>query len=456
MNPHHRILITAAAILDGEGRYAAPGAVLVEGDVIQAAGTPQDVGRVDDAQTLCLPDAVVIPPLVNVHCHLDLSHIGPVPYDPDGGFVNWVKLVRQRRASTDPDIAAAVARGVQLARAGGTALIGDIAGNRSLAPLRALRDAGLGGVSYLEVFGIGARQSAAAAMLRQLATAEPPLKDGVAFGVQPHAPYSCGLEVYQTAAALNMPMATHLAETVEEIQFTRTGDGPLAAMLKQIGVWDESITVSGMHPIDHLASVLAQRPCVAAHLNYVDERHIEQLAAWPITVAYCPRASAYFRHPHSHSPSDSPDSLARQSRHCAPNLEADATGSHHRYRDMLRAGINVALGTDSLLCLETPDRISVLDDARLLYRRDGADPITLLRMATINGARALGFDPQLVTLAPGPVAGLLALPIDPHDAADPLQQIFQRDDAPRWVIGPFRAQDNWHQLPCNGNGVCTR
>ena len=50
------------------------------------------------------------------------------------------------------------------------------------------------------------------------------------------------------------------------------------------------------------------------------------LAASNITVAYCPRASHYFGH------------------------------TNHRWKEMLDAGINVALGTDSLLCLDTPDQ----------------------------------------------------------------------------------------------------
>ncbi|MEE8509310.1 MAG: hypothetical protein V3T07_09620, partial [Myxococcota bacterium] len=98
--------------------------------------------------------------------------------------------------------------------------------------------------------------------------------------------------------------------------------------------------------------------------------------------------------------------------------------------------VNVALGTDGLICLDTPDRISVLDEMRLLYRRDGTDPAVLLRMGTVAGAVGLGFDPALVTLAPGPTAGLLALPIDRGRDVDPLCQIMERDDPPQWVLGP--------------------
>jgi cytosine/adenosine deaminase-related metal-dependent hydrolase len=240
---------------------------------------------------------------------------------------------------------------------------------------------------------------------------------GVRLGLPPHAPYSCGPDVYRFAAASGLPVATHLAETLEELRFVANADGPLANLLRSIGVWDETITALGGHPIDALADALAAAPFVLAHLNYIEPRHIDRLAQWSIAVAYCPRASAYFGHPH-------------------PGTAEFPNTTPHRYRDMLAAGINVALGTDSIVCLNTPDRISVLDEMRLLHERDDADARTLLRMATTNGARALGFDPDLVTFAPGTTAGVLALPIDPASSVDPLTQALRSDAAPTWLTGP--------------------
>ena len=111
--------------------------------------------------------------------------------------------------------------------------------------------------------------------------------------------------------------------------------------------------------------------------------------------------------------------------------------------DMIAAGVNVALGTDSFVCLDTPDRISVLDEMRLLHRRDGTDPATLLRMATINGARALGFDEHAFCFAPGCTAGVLAVSTDKRAGSpgEALRSVLQRSDAPQWVVGPIPAGD---------------
>ena len=403
-------IIRASAIADGRGSCA-PGAILLREGRIVAAGSPASIGEHRDCSVLDLPNAVVLPALVNAHCHLDLSHIGPVKFD--GDFSRWADSVRQLRPNEAGRIDEAVRLGARLSRAGGTAIVGDIAGARSLRPIAAQREAGLPGVNFIEVFGLGKRQADAAAFMQRVVADIPAWSSGVALGLQPHAPYSCGLDVYRAAAGMGCRLATHLAETPEELAFVADADGPLAQMIKRIGVWDDTISGSGLHPVDHLAAVLGQTPFVAAHANYIEIRHIEMMAGWPISIAYCPRASAYFGH------------------------------SGHRYREMLSAGINVALGTDSILCLDTPNRLSVLDDMRLLHRRDGADPVMLVRMGTINGAKALGFDSEVVALSPGHCAGLIAVTIDPGSATDPLRQVMLSDEAPRWIFGPTLPDDAW-------------
>jgi 5-methylthioadenosine/S-adenosylhomocysteine deaminase len=107
---------------------------------------------------------------------------------------------------------------------------------------------------------------------------------------------------------------------------------------------------------------------------------------------------------------------------------------------MMDHGVNVALGTDSILCLDTPDRLSVLDDMRFLYQRDGTDPRQLLAMGTVAGARALGVDPALVALAPGPSAGVIAVDVggarEPAGSDAALRDVMRSREAPQWVVGP--------------------
>lgn len=400
MNTTRRHII-AATVADGTGLIASPGAVLLEGDCVVAAGDVAAIGPVADAERIELPSSVVTPGLVNAHAHLDLTHIGPVAYGSD--FSEWLAgILAARNAITEDGIGDSVLQGADLARAGGTVLVGDIAGMWSLQPLHALRRSGLAGVSYLEVFGIGRAQAGSASRMAAILEGVAREESGVVLGISPHAPYTCGMDLYIAAAALGLPLATHLAESLEELQFSATGDGAFADLLRKIGVWDDSITGSNCHPVEQVAESLAKGPALAAHLNYVDDACIERMSQIRLSVAYCPRASAYFGHPHGEHPP-------------------------HRYRDMLSAGVNVSLGTDSIVCLDTADRISTLDEMRFLHRRDGTDPILLLKMATVNGAKALGFDPGLVSFGPGRIAGVIAM------AGTTLNDVLMDDAPPQWV-----------------------
>ncbi len=417
---------------------------------ILASGTPSEIDAHPAAQTatatsktgsesrataipIDITHAVLMPGMVNAHTHLDLTHLGPLEHDPDAGFVAWVNRVREGRAQTSSEIKASVRRGIDLSLRGGVVLVGDIAGAASgvprLEPFEALAGSPLSGVSFVEFFAIGTREAAALERLEGVldgaagagildasrSPASPP-QSGTRLGLQPHAPNTVSLPAYRRAVGLarrfGLPLATHLAETIEEREFIAHGTGPQREMLERLGAWDDAILDDigrGNTPIAHLGPVLDEAardatPFVVAHVNDIGSdgesetsRALEILKRSGVSVAYCPRASSYFGAP------------------------APTRFGPHRYREMLAAGVNVCLGTDSIINLwhrlpagvpphphPHPDgpALSVLDEARLLFARDGtdADPTladTLLAMMTINGCRALGWDESACSLAPG-------------------------------------------------------
>ncbi|MCC6321695.1 MAG: amidohydrolase family protein [Phycisphaerales bacterium] len=423
--------VDAAAIVDGAGFFASPGSILLE--LLTATDRQPEPGRDWHTRTLAVgptshvldheanrartlrviarPECTLIPGLVNAHTHLDLTHIGPRPHDPAEGFVKWVDMVRAVRHTEDEPIAASVRRGIELSIAAGTVAIGDIAGapkaRSSLVPWRTLREMGGRGVSFLEFFSIGKNR------LGTLEWVQKQLHDagaeragpGPALGLQPHAPNTVALSSYRRAIEMaaavpgvGLPLCTHLAESPEERRFIAEAAGPQRDLLERFGLWTDDILDEigrGRHPVAHLARVLAEsaertaRPMLVAHVNDADDAAIETLARTRTTVVYCPHASDYFA----------------AATHFGP----------HRYRDMLAAGVPVALGTDSIINLP-PDStnpaigISILREMRLLHQRDNTDPTTLLRMATHNGATALGLERRAFHFGTDhPTAGLLAV-----------------------------------------------
>ena len=414
------VLLQAACIADASTDHR-PGALLLHleqsGATVMAVGHPDQVARAGPTPThpIELRGATILPGLVNAHTHLDLTHLGPFDHDPAAGLTPWLGRILNGRLHDEPGIAASVRLGVEKSLAGGVVAVGDIggvaSGQPSLAPWRAFADSPLLGVSFTEFFAIGSGEARGLAAVERLIAdhadefAHP---TGCRLGLQPHAPYSVSARAYRRTIELarpaGVPLSTHLAESLAERQFVASAAGPQRDLLRTIGVWDHALEgefCRGQHPAEHLQPILAAAPWLVAHVNDATDEAIAILARTGTSVAYCPRSSAYFA--------------------------AEREFGPHRYQAMQAAGVNVCLGTDSIVNLDTPDRISVLDEMRLLVRRDGLSPRVALEMGTVRGARALGLDERWFRFEAGQrVAGLVAV-----DGAVGLSEVMAGGAPPR-------------------------
>jgi len=446
--PARFLRVNAAGVYDAVGVAFSPGSILVEltkpqhgqltglrcaaGIKVLAVGSPADVDRhpaasSDDLDTILRPRSVLIPGLVNAHTHLDLTHIGPVPHDPDGGFMTFIEKVRSGRRPDGDALAEAVELGIGLSIRGGVVAVGDIAGAPAgfpaLTPYQTLSGSGLAGVSFLEFFGIGKGEAVGLERLEgalQVWSLHGGTNEGraVRLGLQPHAPYSVSMDAYLRAVELggrHLPLCTHLAETADEREFVAHATGRQRQFLERMGVWDDLVlrhVGKGRRPVDHLMPVLRKASVLCVHLNDLDDREIEGLAQANATAVYCPRASEYFR-------------------------AAEVFGPH-RYRDLMKAGVPVALGTDSIMGLPTgaeSERLSTLDEMRLLFRRDCGEARSLLAMATTHGARVLGLSDAWVRLGVGNTPrGLVAVKVDEREGVSMLEAALRGSSAPEPMV----------------------
>lgn len=403
------------------------------------AGTNAEVGLHPGAKGAAAIDAagqLVVPAFVNAHTHLDLTHIGPLAAD-ERGFAGFVDVVRAGRRTEPAAIRASVRQGAELSLAGGVAAVGDIGGavkgGASTEAFAALAETGIGGVSFVEFFAMGMGEERSLQRLDGVIDAVRGLETPrLRPGIQPHAPYSVSPAGYRHAMRLaaidGLPMATHLAESMEEREFIGGATGAQRKLLETLGLWNDSLLSEfghGLSATAHLAHVLRDAPrklsLLLVHLNDLSDADIALLdelnGIVNLSVAYCPRASRYFG---------------------APRVFGE-----HRYRELLKLGINVCLGTDSIINLPMeqatgPDgRISPLDDARLLFDRDGTDATVLLEMLTTRGARALAMGEEMFTFMPEEkIAGLCLLELgeDRSGAAPEMwKRVLQRKERPRLI-----------------------
>jgi cytosine/adenosine deaminase-related metal-dependent hydrolase len=191
-------------------------------------------------------------------------------------------------------------------------------------------------------------------------------------------------------------MCVHLAETQAELELLRHHQGPFVAFLKELGVWDPSGLVGSPRTV--MQSCWA-RPRLMIHANY-----LAPSARIPrnTSIVYCPRTHAAFDHP------------------------------THPFRAFLERNIRVVLGTDSLA--SNPD-LDVLAEARFLYQRyPDLSAEVLLRMATLSGAEALGWQAETGSLTPGKSADLVVLPLPNEDRDDPYHLILANPSTVEGVL----------------------
>jgi 5-methylthioadenosine/S-adenosylhomocysteine deaminase len=335
------------------------GAVAVDGDRIAAVGTRDELGEGEP-----FDGAAILPGFVNAHSHLEYAVYGG--FGDGHPFDEWLAVHIERKARVGIEEMTAIARlGAAECLASGITTVGDA--SFSGAAATACDEVGLRGIVYIEVFGPGTAQIHERFEGHRDRVAGS-LSDRVRIGISPHTLYSASLELWEAAVGLGLPVMTHFSESELEVEWIRTGRGPL-----------ESVRP---HSIRELAQhgLLVDR-IVAAHCVHVDAGEIALLAEHDVAVAHCPRSNALLG--------------------CgiAP------------LRELLDAGIRVGLGTDSPASTPSFDMFEELRTcvmaARARDRRpDAISARSALELATLGSARALGLDAEIGSLAPGKRADL--------------------------------------------------
>lgn len=347
-----------------------------------------------------LGNVAILPGLVNAHTHLDLTSLrGKCP--PTLDFTLWLRgVIQHRRSQTPTETAADIRAGLAESLASGTTLLGDISGQGW--SWTALVDAPTRAVVFREVLGLPKERARGAWSDLMNWLGHHQATANCRPGVSPHAPYSVRSSIFFAAGTLGIPVAVHLAETKIELELLTRRKGPFKRFLEELGVWEsEGLANSPEHVLQLLTGVV---PVAVVHGNYLQSHaYIPPKGS----IIYCPRTHAAFGHP------------------------------PHPFRDFLRRGVRVAIGTDSLA--SNPD-LDVLAEVRFLHARYPDVPgATLLRMATLSGAEALGWADETGSLAPGKSADLIVLPLANEETTDPHALVLESSEC----VSGLMFRGNW-------------
>jgi cytosine/adenosine deaminase-related metal-dependent hydrolase len=336
-----------------------------------------------------LGEAILLPGLVNTHTHLELTAMRG--FLEDLCFADWIdKLRESRNAILDTKLLLDSARfGIIEGVEAGITTYADTCSSGVV--MQAMRELGVRGIMYQEVFGPDPARADNA--MQELGAAveklEPEQTELVSLGVSPHAPYTVSDALYDKtgrfAEARHLPLAMHIAESEPESDIVVSGAGDFAQRWQRRGIAVAPRARSAIALLEQ-HGLLERGPLLILCVR-VDDDDIEIMAGHRCAVAHCPASNAKFGHG------------------IAPLLP------------LMDAGIRVGIGSDSVA---SNNRMDVLDEARLAVlihraatrRHDAFGAHQALELATIGGARALGLESRVGSLETGKDADLAAFRID--------------------------------------------
>lgn len=392
------MIIRAQTVVSMEGDPIHDGAVAVSGSTIADVGRFDEVRQRRSGEVLDLGDQVLMPGLINGHCHLDYTMLrGTIP--PQRSFSDWIQAINTEKAKlTEQDYIDSIHAGFAEARSfGTTTILNLIALPKLVAAIKEqpIRTWWFGELIDVRDPGVAERIADEAAEF---------LKPAGRWGLAPHAPFTASPRLYARCEEIahrdNVPLTTHLAESRGEMEMFRDASGAAFDFLKEIGRPMDDCGRETPLSLFLRTRTIDQR-WIVAHLNELDAGDFDLLGVAPkFHIAHCPRSHTFLGH--------APFALRR----------------------LRSLGFNICLGTDSLA---SNSDLSLFAEMRELLRKElWLSPREALEMATVNGAAAIGQRNSLGCIRAGAQADLIALPL--RRSNDIFESIVGYDEAASWMM----------------------
>jgi cytosine/adenosine deaminase-related metal-dependent hydrolase len=370
--------------------------LVVDGDRIAGLNSPAE-----GSNRISFPGCAIIPGFVNAHSHLELTILRG--FLDDLPFETWIpRLTRAKyqQLSREEMLLSARLGAIEMLRAGVTCLaeVMDLGTG-----WEAMREFGLQGVAYQEVFGPAENQAeqSMAGLIEKVDKYRRNETETLRVGVSPHAPYTVSAKLFQAvneyALRENLRLTTHIAESQEEGMFVRWGAGVFGERLAERGI---EMTPPGCTPVEYIDRLGLARPeMLLVHVIDLEDRDFEILRSRQPAVVHCPKSNAKFGH-----------GVAR-----LPEI-----------RD---TGVPLGLGTDGVASNNVIDmfeemRAAVFHQRAQAQRFDALDARTAFRMATLGAAECLGLSKDAGSLEAGKRADFVVVDLrDPgvQPVYDPIE-----------------------------------
>ncbi len=404
------MILSASWVIPVSSPPISEGAVVLNGGRIQDVGPSAEIlRRYPDREVRDFRGAALLPGLVNVHSHLELTLLRGCLENL--GFWDWIRRLTRIKYEllTREDLRISALAGACEAIRAGVTTLGDAMDLG--AGLDALAASGLRGVLYQEIFSPRPEEAeerladleAKLANLEARIDTEDARRRGCAGGrpsrivpgVSPHAPYSVSGPLFRRvgrwAASRGLPVCIHVAESEEERLLIEEGKGPMAEALRSRGIqW----SAPGCSPVQYLDRLEVLGPgTLLVHCVRLRAPDFPILKQSGVSVAHCPKSNWKLGH------------------------------GWMDLKQVFQAGIPLGLGSDSVASNNSMDlfeemRFGLFNPSWFSRRegalaaggtREGFRAEQALHLATLGGAEALGLSSSIGSLETGKQADLIAV-----------------------------------------------
>lgn len=378
------------------------GAIAVELGKIHDFGTKDELAeKYPQAEVKEYKDSILMPGLINAHCHLDLVDYYDTQFQnadalsqPAGDFIESLvdSIDYKQEASVDRVIAGAQ-KGIKRLIETGTTCVGDMTNYEGTFKL--IGEMGLRAVVYPEISaskGELAQQrfEVALALVDKYTDAT---GDRIRVGLGPYAPYLLSRHllkiISQHAKEASIPVQIHAAESFAEMEFFFDSQGPIATELFPAVGWQDLPPAQRKTPLQYLADIgFLDAPVTIVGGMHLSARDFPLLARHLSRVVWCPVTNKIMKH------------------------------GKFPYGKLCENGIPLGLGTEGW---HTRMGFNIWDEMRQALNNSAQPqptPREVLLMATIGGARALLMDPVVGNLIPGKRADYILVKLPDFETED--------------------------------------
>ncbi len=319
-------------------------------------------------------DGVIVPGFVNVHCHLELSHLHQ-KIEKGTGLIPFIKNLINQREETNEKIIEAMQKADLEMYNNGIVAVGDISNQSISANIK--ENSKIKYHTFIEMIGFDASKSEA--VIEEAINLKKDFKTSTS--ITPHAPYSLSKELIKelTKYCKNEEniISIHNQEVEDENFLYRYKDGTFMEFFKEMNINVDRFKAQSKNSIQTIIPFLPDnQQILMVHNTYTSLKDVYFVKRFnrKINWCFCPNANLYIE------------------------------GKLPSFEFFKNSFYPITIGTDSLA---SNNQLCILSEMKLLQKNIKYLPFSqLLEWATINGANFLGFDDILGTISTGKTPGL--------------------------------------------------